>query len=304
MEPPPGHPADQPPPHPEGPEDPGLADDWPGNTESPDDPFELPQRTMPAAAAPNFCPSCGAPWEPAWTSCLWCAERAAQRQQGRERRSSPTKPVVSALGLYFVMLLTTIVVAAIVVWGDQAASAAGEVKAELAIGIVDSIIVLLWCAFSWTSIRSGLRVLAAGKWYLAAVGVALVTFALAGIAVEVLVRVFDIDQILYTQPFLELGYGWGLIILLVCVQPAVIEELAFRGVMLSALRRVLDSRDAIVVSALLFMVIHLTVLSFPHLFIIGLALGYLRVKTGSLYPGMLAHFVHNLLVVLAETEVG
>ena len=32
----------------------------------------------------------------------------------------------------------------------------------------------------------------------------------------------------------------------------------------------------------------------------GVALAWLRIKTGSLLPGMLTHFMHNLLVLLAE----
>jgi len=42
------------------------------------------------------------------------------------------------------------------------------------------------------------------------------------------------------------------------------------------------------------MMIHLSVPSFPHLFLMGLALGYLRSRTGSLYAGMVLHFTHNL----------
>ena len=88
------------------------------------------------------------------------------------------------------------------------------------------------------------------------------------------------------------------------MQPAIFEELASRGVIFGALERVLAVREAIMVSALLFMIIHLAVLSFPHLLVLGLVLGYLRVRTGSLYPGMVLHFTHNLLVVMSESSGG
>jgi membrane protease YdiL (CAAX protease family) len=45
------------------------------------------------------------------------------------------------------------------------------------------------------------------------------------------------------------------------------------------------------------MILHLAIPSFPHLFVMGVALGWLRVHTGSLYPGMLLHFCHNLICV-------
>jgi membrane protease YdiL (CAAX protease family) len=64
----------------------------------------------------------------------------------------------------------------------------------------------------------------------------------------------------------------------------------------------MPTREAVLISALMFMVLHLAVLSFPHLLVIGLVLGYVRVRSGSLYPCMLLHFTHNLLVVLAEMK--
>ena len=113
-------------------------------------------------------------------------------------------------------------------------------------------------------------------------------------------RAFNLPQIRYTDDIFAAGWGWGMSILLVCVQPAVVEEVAFRGVIFSALREALESGEAIIVSALMFMILHLSVPSFPHLLLIGLALGWLRAKTGSLVPGMCLHFTHNLLCILSE----
>jgi membrane protease YdiL (CAAX protease family) len=248
----------------------------------------------------NFCPSCGTGWDATWTGCPVCAERAAWRLRSQRQPPSPLAPVVSALALYFVLLLTTIVAAVVVAFAEGIESVAGEAHMWLAVDIADAIIVLVWCVFSWRNVAPGLRAFATAWWYLAACGLAAVTFAVAGVVVTGLVRLLGAEELRYTEPFLEAGYGWSTIIVTVCVQPAIVEELAFRGVVLSALGRVLGARDAVVVSALLFMVIHLTVLSFPHLFLIGLALGFLRVKTGSLYPCMLLHFVHNLLVAVSE----
>ena len=79
-----------------------------------------------------------------------------------------------------------------------------------------------------------------------------------------------------------------------------VEELAFRGFIQSSLMRVLGTYESVFVSALMFGILHLSIPSMPHLFLIGVVLGWLRVRTGSLYPGMLMHLTHNLLVVLAE----
>ena len=42
---------------------------------------------------------------------------------------------------------------------------------------------------------------------------------------------------------------------------------------------------------------HLSILSFPYLFTVGATLALVRRRTGSLYPGMLIHFLHNLVVI-------
>ncbi|GAI96092.1 unnamed protein product, partial [marine sediment metagenome] len=108
------------------------------------------------------------------------------------------------------------------------------------------------------------------------------------------------EEITLRGMFAESGYSLGVVLLTVCVQPAIVEELAFRGILLEALRRSLGFKAAVVVSACMFMILHLNPLMFPHLFLLGLFLVWLRSWSGSLYPCMVMHFTHNLLCVLTE----
>lgn len=96
--------------------------------------------------------------------------------------------------------------------------------------------------------------------------------------------------------------GWPLwtIFLLLSVMPAVVEELAFRGVIQSSLERVLNTRDAWLIQAALFSVLHLSPLMFPSHFLMGLCFGYMRRRSRSIYPGMLLHAGWNALVLLEE----
>ena len=50
-------------------------------------------------------------------------------------------------------------------------------------------------------------------------------------------------------------------------------------------------------AAALFAVLHFSLLSLPYLFMVGLLLGWAKWKTGSLYPSILVHFLHNLIVL-------
>ncbi len=95
----------------------------------------------------------------------------------------------------------------------------------------------------------------------------------------------------------EDGFTDGMLIFFIAVYPAVGEEIAFRGLLQHWLQVALKPPMAIGLAALLFAGIHLAPLSMPILFLAGLLLGWVKWKTGSLYPSMLIHFLHNFAVV-------
>ncbi len=87
--------------------------------------------------------------------------------------------------------------------------------------------------------------------------------------------------------------------LLMVVLPAFLEEMVFRGAILQPLRRFGDS-FAIVVSAVLFSLAHLNLYQIPNAFIMGLLMGYFVVRSGSLWAGVIIHFVNNAVAALFE----
>jgi membrane protease YdiL (CAAX protease family) len=95
----------------------------------------------------------------------------------------------------------------------------------------------------------------------------------------------------------ELHYGWSALVLFICVLPAVLEETAFRGLVQHWLQVAVKPFYAIVIAAALFTALHLSIYSAPYLFAVGALLGWVKWKTGSLYPSMLIHFLHNLAVI-------
>lgn len=87
-------------------------------------------------------------------------------------------------------------------------------------------------------------------------------------------------------------------VLLICVQPAIVEELFFRHVALGAALEVMSKKSAIMISSLLFAMAHLgTPLSMPYLAVLGAVLAWLRLKSGGLWLPIIFHFAHNLIVV-------
>ncbi|MBN1808504.1 MAG: CPBP family intramembrane metalloprotease [Planctomycetes bacterium] len=89
----------------------------------------------------------------------------------------------------------------------------------------------------------------------------------------------------------------GLLFLLVCVFPAVTEEIAFRGLMLHWLLTAIKPWQALALSSFLFAALHGSIIGLPYLFMVGMLLGWMKWRTGSLYPSMAAHFVHNWAVL-------
>ena len=82
---------------------------------------------------------------------------------------------------------------------------------------------------------------------------------------------------------------------------AVCEELAFRGFILSGLRRRFGQWRAVFLSSFLFALFHMNVFQFVPHFALGVVLGTLVARTGSVLPAMLFHFTYNCLVYACLT---
>ena len=85
----------------------------------------------------------------------------------------------------------------------------------------------------------------------------------------------------------------------VAVVPALVEEFAIRGVVMQPLRRYGD-KFAIVVSALVFGILHGNLVQAPFAFIAGIGLGYAVCITNSVWTGVLIHFCNNFYSVAVD----
>jgi membrane protease YdiL (CAAX protease family) len=104
------------------------------------------------------------------------------------------------------------------------------------------------------------------------------------------------------------AFGPGLVVLavLVCVGSPVVEELFFRGLLLRALAGRLKDlgprlgpATSIVVTALVFALVHFEALQFLGLAGFGVVLGYLAWRTGRLGPSIVAHMAFNTVTIVA-----
>ena len=92
-------------------------------------------------------------------------------------------------------------------------------------------------------------------------------------------------------------FGFALSFLSTAVMPALVEEFAMRGVFMGILRKFGD-RFALITSAILFGLIHANFEQIVFAAFVGLVLGFVFLKSGSLWTAIFVHFFNNLVSVL------
>ena len=119
--------------------------------------------------------------------------------------------------------------------------------------------------------------------------------------------------VIWSIPFQKLGFdvtagglevpldrmGLMLCVVYAAVLPGICEEFLFRGVLLSAFEAE-GTRRAMVITSLLFMLMHGSLIGAPAEFILGMVIASLVIYTGSVYAGLIYHTVHNSATVLLQ----
>ncbi len=146
--------------------------------------------------------------------------------------------------------------------------------------------------FRWTSFS---LVKAAGYIITAVLGAVVVHFSVKWLNKTI----FDADAYYY-YAFSHLQYSKLITILVVALQPAIFEELAFRGVLQEGMNKVTDKKPAIFISAFLFTLLHMSFISFFWLMPFALWLGYTRMKEETIWYGVLIHFCFNTTACFLE----
>ena len=136
----------------------------------------------------------------------------------------------------------------------------------------------------------------------------LVLYSILAIAASMVVNVivtwmnrsfFDSD-VNYYDMFRDLSYGKIITILVVAVQPALVEELSYRGIMQEGLSKVIDRRQSMIVTAFLFCILHLSFISLFWMLPFALILGHIRDKENTLWYGVVIHFFFNATACVLE----
>lgn len=258
-----------------------------------------------AETAPNsFCGKCGARLtSPSCARCVAVSDLALSNQAAAAKDGHPLR--VSFV-LYGTILLSHMIAAVII--SSDPKDTRWSVLIQNITQAWDSLIILVFAYFlaptgsiAW-SVPSKLGSAPATRWLWLLIGAISggFTFSIAWLAVQTLRHFLGGSAEGYSHEPLSIGYGWWYMVLTVVVQPAIFEELAFRGIIQPGMARLMGRTPAVFVSAVMFTVLHISAVNFPHLLVMGVIVGFLRDRCGSVYPGMVMHAVHNGLVILLE----
>lgn len=257
------------------------------------------------AEEPNpACWRCGGRVDSARARCPRCRARLdPYADPPRPRHDPRVRAVVVLLGVYLVFLVTSVAYASTtrIDRAREAPMTDEEVRdlmvKTVGVEAVDAVLVvvgILWARRPSPPPRIGWGRRIA-TWAVAApvmVGLLAANFAYVRMVREAM-----------GLPTIEFGTGhrrdllpW--IVLTICIQPAIVEELFFRYLALGHLRPALGTNGAVFVSSVMFGLAHLfSPLGIPYLIVAGVVFGYARVLGRGLALPMILHFVHNAVVI-------
>lgn len=91
---------------------------------------------------------------------------------------------------------------------------------------------------------------------------------------------------------------YGALLFVGAISPAICEELLFRGFILSSLRSRVSDAVAVLLTAALFAVFHLSIYRLFGTALLGVVMGMLVVRSGSIVPAMIFHGLNNAMALL------
>lgn len=137
--------------------------------------------------------------------------------------------------------------------------------------------------------------------YLLAIGAWLAAIFILGIW-GIIVSALDIEALNppeSARDLLDIADGSLIVaLLLVSVWVPVMEEVFFRGFALAGLRRRFGGVSALVISSAIFAAFHTSVGALVPTFVLGAALGWVYLKTGSLWPSIFVHGLQNAIATV------
>ncbi len=172
---------------------------------------------------------------------------------------------------------------------------------SIVISALDAAVVIGFWIYLWRTVESifSLRGIRVGI-VAAIIGGTLVAAALVSLVADY-INLTVLEDVYYSPYLFEdtaNPFLWTVI--LTCVFPAVMEEVAFRGFLFENIKALTSEKGALYVTSFLFGILHLSAISLLWLIPLGLAFGWLRMRFNTLWYSIIAHFAYNFFISIIE----
>jgi membrane protease YdiL (CAAX protease family) len=236
-----------------------------------------------------LCFNCGTPLVRDSRFCTACGSKHTEKEIIAEHARAGDKPMQWPLLQYGLLLLFCTIV-----------RFAKLESTPMSMFMVDILLAAIIIAFSFTEISTLKEVFIVRRFNVMLLLAILVGAVLTAIGVNWLAGQMERMAGEYYTMYMFQNSPYPVLLSLIstAVFPGFFEELAFRGVLFTQMRRVLSATGTILVTAIAFAILHLSPLSLIWLLPIGLITGYLRHKTGTIWYGVALHFTYNSAIVL------
>jgi len=135
-------------------------------------------------------------------------------------------------------------------------------------------------------------------------GLLIILAAVSSIVINFTIRKVNItffnSEISYYEGYKMYHHPLALMVYSIALLPSIFEELAFRGVMYNYCKTFLDERLVVAVTAFLFAIMHLSLLSLVWLLPFAFLLGHLRRRYNTIWYGVAFHFTFNLTACIID----
>lgn len=123
----------------------------------------------------------------------------------------------------------------------------------------------------------------------------------SSVVLEPLLLLFPKEEYQNVTDMVGLG-GWAILSVVVCAP--ILEEILFRGLIFESCRERFGSGAAVLISALLFGLVHGVPVQIINAFVVGLIFGYIYLRTGSLLSVIILHAINNGIAYISLAFFG
>lgn len=170
--------------------------------------------------------------------------------------------------------------------------------------IIDAIfigLVIVLAFFFWKDIKETLKFHSFRFGKLAMyLGMQAILTGLVYLLLLLLQNITDINNPDILESYSDSAYPFLIAFISIAVLPPLTEELGFRAILFNQLLKLTSGTSTVVVTGILFGLLHFNFISFVWLIPAGFFLGWVRLRENTIWYGVCCHFLHNFAMIMVS----